>query len=133
MSSLVQKARQFRENRKGNLRSPDCPSRGVLEHVTSRWGVLILLLLQERTHRFSELGRSVGGVSQKMLAQTLQALEADGFVLRTVKPTVPPQVAYSLTPLGTEVAAHIQGLTGWIEDNLPKVMQIRAQRQSATA
>jgi len=114
------------ESRKGNLYSADCPSRSVLDHVTSRWGTLVLIILLEKTHRFSELRRRIGGVSEKMLAHSLQALEADGFVLRTAYPTVPPKVEYSLTPLGREAAPHIKALTGWIEVNLPRVMKIRA-------
>ncbi len=91
-----------------------------------------MIILIEKTHRFSELGREIGGVSEKMLAQTLQALDADGFILRTVHPTVPPKVEYSLTPLGHGVAMHIKALADWIEDNLPKVMQVRA-KSGATA
>ena len=71
-----------RKIRRGDLYNADCPSRSVLDHVTSRWGSLVLILLLKGTHRFSELARGIGGVSEKMLAQSLQALEADGFVLR---------------------------------------------------
>ncbi|MCY1075800.1 winged helix-turn-helix transcriptional regulator [Archangium lansingense] len=121
---------------RGNLYAAACPSRGVLDHVTSRWGVLVLLALLEGTHRFSELRRKVGGVSEKMLAQTLHALEEDGFVVREVFPVIPPRVDYSLTPMGQEVATHIEALTYWIEDNLPRVFAARAQhaaRKSAPA
>ncbi len=110
---------------KGDLNAPACPSRGVLEHVTSRWGVLILVALTEGTHRFSQLRRTVGGVSEKMLSQTLQHLEADGFVTRTVHPVIPPHVDYALTPLGEEVALRVGDLAGWIEDNLGRVMVAR--------
>jgi DNA-binding HxlR family transcriptional regulator len=120
------------KNRKGNLYASDCPSRSVLDHVTSTWGSLVLNILLERTHRFSELGRSIGGVSEKMLAQSLRVLEADGFVLRTVYPTIPPKVEYSLTPLGREVALHIKALTGWVENNLPRVEQMRAKHKSVS-
>lgn len=116
------------EGRKGDLYNADCPSRGVLDHVTSRWGALILLTLISKSHRFSELRRTIGGVSEKMLAQSLQALEADGFVLRTVHPTVPPKVEYGLTPLGVEIAQHLKGLMLWIEGNLPAVMSVRAAK-----
>src|SRR5690606_40396826 len=71
--------------RHGNLLAADCPSREVLKHVTSRWGVLVLIVLESRTHRFSELRRAIGGVSERMLAQTLQWLEGDGLVLRTAR------------------------------------------------
>jgi DNA-binding HxlR family transcriptional regulator len=77
------------------------PSREVLKHVTSRWGVLILVALRDGTHRFSDLRRKMGGVSEKMLAQSLQALEQDGFINRVSYPVVPPHVEYSLTPLGS--------------------------------
>src|SRR4051794_19280260 len=86
----------------------ECPSRVVLEHVTSRWAVLILAALLDRSSRFSELRRRVGGVSEKMLAQTLQTLERDGFVHRDAKPVIPPRVDYSLTPLGRQAAAHVR-------------------------
>ncbi len=119
------------KGRRGDLYKPDCPSRGVLNHVTSRWGSLILIVLLERTHRFSELARRIGGVSEKMLAQSLQALESDGFVLRTVYPTVPPKVEYSLTKLGREIAPHVQALTSWVEDNVSTVMAIR-EKQAKT-
>lgn len=108
--------------RRGELLAAACPSRDVLRHVTSRWGVLVLLVLADGTQRFSGLRRKIGGVSEKMLAQTLQWLEADGFVLRTAYPVVPPHVEYSLTPLGTEVAAQVAGLADWIEENLPRIL-----------
>ena len=105
----------------------DCPSRIILEHVTSRWGVLVLAALLDRSYRFSELRRHVGGVSEKMLAQTLQALERDGFVLRDAKPVIPPRVDYSLTPLGQEVAAKVHSLAHWVESRVPAVMEARDQ------
>lgn len=98
-----------------------CPSRRILNHVTSRWGVLVLLALRAETLRFSGLRRRIGGVSERMLAQTLQRLEADGFVLRHAFDVVPPHVEYSLTPLGQEIALRIKGLTDWIEANLNRI------------
>ncbi len=112
---------------RGDLYAPLCPSRGVLEHVTSRWGVLVLGVLMEGTRRFSELRREVAGVSEKMLAQTLQALEQDGFVLREVYPVIPPRVDYSLTPMGLEVAEHVSGLADWIEENMARVLEARTR------
>ncbi len=103
-----------------------CPSREVLTHVTSKWGVLVLAALADRTHRFSELRRRIDGVSEKMLAQTLAVLETDGFVLRTAYPEVPPRVEYQLTPLGREVARKVGGLVEWIEGNLARVEKVRA-------
>lgn len=119
--------------RNGNLFAEQCPSRDVLKHVTSRWGVLILVALREGTHRFSDLRRKVGGVSEKMLAQTLQWLESDGFVNRKSFPVVPPHVEYSLTPLGLEVSEKVAALADWIELNLPQVMASRPTEQDASA
>lgn len=111
--------------RRGEIFAVQCPSREILKHVTSRWGVLILVALMEGTHRFSELRRKVGEVSEKMLAQTLQQLEQDGFVNRVSHPVVPPHVEYSLTPLGIGVGQQVESLTDWIETNLPKIMAAR--------
>jgi len=111
--------------RRGDLLAVECPSRDVLRHVTSRWGVLVLLVLAEGTQRFSGLRRRIGGVSEKMLAQTLQRLESDGLVDRQEFPVVPPHVEYTLTPLGTEAAERVRGLADWIEINLPQIMVAR--------
>ena len=111
---------------KGNLYDANCPSRSVLDHVTSRWGSLVLLVLLDGTLRFSQLARTIGGVSEKMLAQTLQSLESDGLLTRTVYPTIPPKVEYSLTRQGTEVATHIKTLTNWVQDNVDEIMKTRA-------
>jgi DNA-binding HxlR family transcriptional regulator len=113
---------------RGDLFAAACPSREVLNHVTSRWGVLVLVALMDGTHRFSELRRQIGGVSERMLAQTLQGLEADGFVLRTAYRVVPPHVEYSLTPMGHEVAEQVKGLADWIEGNLGRILKARAAR-----
>lgn len=113
----------------GDLFARPCPSRDVLKHVCSRWGVLILIALQDGTHRFSELRNRMGGVSEKMLAQSLKALADDGFVKRVSHPVVPPFVEYSLTPLGEEVAQHVRQLADWIELNLPRVLQAREDQQ----
>ncbi|WP_116952561.1 winged helix-turn-helix transcriptional regulator [Jiangella endophytica] len=117
----------------GDVFDVNCPSRGVLEHVTSRWGVLVLAALGERELRFGELHRRIGGVSQKMLAQTLRALAADGFVERTVIPAAPPRVSYRLTETGDQVAAHVVGLVGWIERHLPAILAAREAEPAAAA
>ena len=114
--------------RDGNLFAEQCPSREVLKHVTSRWGVLILVALRDGTHRFSDLRRKMGGVSEKMLAQSLQALEQDGFINRVSYPVVPPHVEYSLTQLGEQVSDKVAALADWIEVNTPKVMANRDDR-----
>lgn len=115
---------------RGDLMSASCPSREVLKHMTSRWGVLVLIALERKTCRFSELRRVIGGVSERMLAQTLQWLERDGLVLRKAYEVVPPHVEYSLTDLGIAAAERVRLLTDWIETNLP---QISAHREKAGA
>jgi DNA-binding HxlR family transcriptional regulator len=120
--------------RRGDLLAESCPSREVLKHVTSRWGVLVLMVLEDRMHRFSELRRAIGGVSERMLAQTLQWLEGDGLVRRVAHDVVPPHVEYSLTPLGRQAAKKVRVLADWIETSLPRVMaaqQGRAQESRA--
>ncbi len=108
---------------RGDLMAAACPSREVLKHLTNRWGVLVLITLLGGTHRFSELRRKVGGVSERMLAQTLQWLEADGMVRRTSFPVVPPKVEYDLTPLGHEAAVRVRELADWIETSMPRITQ----------
>lgn len=113
---------------RGDLFAEKCPSREVLKHVTSRWGVLLLVGLLSGTHRFSDLRRKVNGISEKMLAQTLQWLESDGFVERISYPVVPPHVEYRLTPLGQEIGKKVEGLADWIELNLPQIMAAQQAR-----
>ena len=107
---------------RGDVFADQCPSRAILTHVTSRWGVLLLVALLGGTHRFSELRRKVNGISEKMLAQTLQLLESDGFVERISYPVVPPHVEYNLTPLGQEIGKRVEGLADWIELHLPEIL-----------
>ncbi|QEU91557.1 winged helix-turn-helix transcriptional regulator [Streptomyces kanamyceticus] len=92
-----------------------CPSRTTLEHVTGRWGALTLGALHEGTFRFNELRRRVDGVSEKMLSQTLHALERDGLVRRDAQPTNPPRVDYQLTPLGREIAERLLTLIDFVQ------------------
>ncbi|WP_430786074.1 winged helix-turn-helix transcriptional regulator [Actinoplanes sp. G11-F43] len=97
----------------------DCASRHVLANVTGRWGGLALAALHEGPHRFNALRRRVDGVSEKMLAQTLQALERDGLVRREVQATIPPRVEYSLTDFGQRVAAKFVELIELVEAGVP--------------
>lgn len=108
---------------RGNVMAADCPSRLILQHMTSRWGTLVMITLMTGTHRFSALRRQIGGVSERMLAQTLQLLEADGMVERRAFDVVPPHVEYCLTPMGRQAAAHLVALTSWIEGNLPALLE----------
>lgn len=127
----VSKKPQARLLQKGNLLAEACPSREVLMHMTSRWGVLVLLVLETGTHRFSELRRAIGGVSERMLAQTLQWLQNDGLVDRVAYEVVPPHVEYSLSPLGEQAAERVRELADWIEEALPQVLSERARRAHA--
>lgn len=115
--------------RDGNLFAAQCPSREILKHVTSRWGILILISLRDGTHRFSDLRRKIGGISEKMLAQSLQALEQDGFINRVSYPVLPPHVEYTLTDSGEQISDKVAILADWIEINLPDIL---AQKESKT-
>jgi DNA-binding HxlR family transcriptional regulator len=113
-----------------------CPYRLVLEHVTSRWGVLVLIELLDRPYRFSELRRAIGRVgriSEKMLTQTLQTLERDGLVHRDAKPVIPPRVDYSLTDLGREAAEQVRALALWTQQRLGDVEKARRTYDEARA
>src|SRR6478672_4661699 len=99
-----------------------CPSRTVLDHVTSKWGVLILVALSEGPQRWSELRRRAEGISEKMLAQTLKTLEADGFVRRDAQPIIPPRVDYSLTGRGDELAALLLPLVAWVAEHAEAIV-----------
>ena len=107
----------------GQVLSTECPSREILEHLTSKWSVLVLRCLSDGVHRFSELKQRIEGVSEKMLSQTLKILEHDGFILRTVYPVVPPKVEYQLTILGSQAAEKTMYLIGWIEKSLPEILE----------
>lgn len=110
---------------RGEVFAEDCPSREILRHVTSRWGGLTLMALSAGTLRFSELRAKIRGVSERMLSQTLDTLEADGLVSRRPYPVVPPRVEYTLTPLGAELAPRLIALADWIETNIWRVMDAR--------
>ncbi|NMN98049.1 winged helix-turn-helix transcriptional regulator [Antrihabitans stalactiti] len=104
----------------------NCPSRETLLDVTGRWGVLALVALDDGPQRFNALRRHVDGVSERMLSQTLQALERDGLVHREVLAAIPPKVEYSLTPLGEEVADRLRGLIELLEGKMPDVTAAQA-------
>ncbi len=99
-----------------------CASRVLLDHVTSKWGVLVLLALGVDTMRWSELRRCIDGISEKMLAQTLKTLEADGLVRRVARPVVPPHVEYNLTDQGRELHDKLLPLMEWVGVNADRII-----------
>ncbi|AZM78109.1 transcriptional regulator [Streptomyces sp. KPB2] len=88
----------------------DCLARDVVDHVTSRWGIWVLISLRRNDLRFYELRESIQGISEKMLAQTLRVLVEDGLVWRKVEPTTPPQVTYGLTEFGRDIGEPLTDL-----------------------
>ncbi len=100
----------------------NCRSRPVLQNVASRWGALALVALREGPYRFSALRRRVDGISERMLSQTLQALERDGMIHREVQQTIPPRVEYTLTDLGAQIADQLYGLIAILEDNIDVIV-----------
>lgn len=107
---------------RGDVFAPECPSRAIMRHITSSWGLLVLVALLSGTMRFSALRRRIRGISERMLAQTLQQLEAHRLVARHALPVVPPHVEYSLTPLGIETARRAEDLVDWIQVNLVEML-----------
>ena len=111
----------------------NCPSRAALEHIAGRWGSLVLVALRKGPTRFNELRRRVNGVSEKMLAQSLHALERDGIVVREVHSTIPPRVEYSLTPLGEQTADKLWELVAFLQSSMPKILTAREAYDESAA
>ena len=100
---------------KGRVLSANCPSRQILQHLTNRWGVLVMIALATGTKRFSEIRRDIEGISERMLTQTLQQLEQDGMVHRKSFNTVPPHVEYTLTDRGRSLKPVLDSMQQWGE------------------
>ena len=115
---------------RASVLKPQCPSRIVLDRIADKWTALIIQVLANGTRRYAALQREIGGISQKMLTQTLRSLERDGLVLRKVYPVVPPKVEYSLTRLGRTLIDPLNGLCRWSERHLPELQanRIRARK-----
>src|SRR6187401_735477 len=116
--------------KKNNVLNPRCPSRLVLDRIADKWTALIIHVLATGTRRYAELQREIGGISQKMLTQTLRSLERDGLVARKVHPVVPPKVEYALTPLGRTLIEPLNGICRWSEKHLPQLEANRARAQA---
>ncbi|MEX0955956.1 MAG: helix-turn-helix domain-containing protein [Rhizobiaceae bacterium] len=97
----------------------------VLARIGDKWTVLVIELLGRQPMRFSELRREIGGISQKVLTSTLRGLERDGFVTRTVEPTIPPRVDYEITQMGRELLEPIKALGAWARQNGARIEQAR--------
>jgi DNA-binding HxlR family transcriptional regulator len=106
------------QRKTGDCFNAACPSRDILNHVNSRWGALVLGALLERDLRYSEIRSRIGGISEKMLAQTLDVLERDGLIARFSYPVIPPHVEYRLTASGRELATRLMDLMRWIGANV---------------
>ena len=105
----------------------NCPTRIVLDRIADKWTVLIVGALEHNTKRFGELRREIGGVSQKMLTQTLRGLERDGIVLRKVYAVIPPEVEYALTELGRTLVGILDAIGEWSENNIEDVLKARSE------
>ena len=109
-----------------NPYAADCPTRQVLDRIGDRWTMLVLLLLDRRTHRFTELAREIEGISPKVLTQTLRGLERDGLVRREVFAEVPPRTEYTLTDLGATLVGAVSALDRWARSHIDEVQAARA-------
>jgi DNA-binding HxlR family transcriptional regulator len=111
----------------------DCPSQQVLDLIARKWTALVIAVLAGGTHRYGELLSRMGGVSQKVLTETLRALERDGLVQRTVHGEVPPRVDYSLTPLGSSLKTILVPVCRWAEEHLHEVEEFRRKSKTRPA
>jgi len=105
----------------------DCDVRQILDRIGDKWSLLVIALLDNESMRFTELKKTIDGISQRMLTVTLRQLERDGLVKRTVHPVVPPRVDYELTPLGVTLHATIQSLVNWTESHQAEIATARAR------
>ena len=119
-----------RSDDKPSVFNARCGAQQVLERIADRWTALVISALADGTKRYSQLQRTIGGVSQKMLTQTLRNLERDGLVERRVYPVIPPKVEYSLTPLGRTLIEPLRAICKWAEVHLVELEQARGRYRS---
>ncbi len=131
-SQLVSAAKPRASQSPPNPYDSKCPTRVVLDRIGDKWTVLVLGLLCERPLRFNQMRRKIDGLTQKMLSQTLKALDRDGLVARKVNATMPVTVEYSITPLGATLAATVEELQRWARDHIEEVVQAQRRYDSAT-
>jgi DNA-binding HxlR family transcriptional regulator len=125
MPTMTAAQRRAEDKREYDAFLAQCPSRQLLDRISDKWVTLVLAALQGGPQRYSELARTIAGVSQKMLTQTLRTLERDGLLTRTVMPTVPVTVTYELTTLGRSLQEVIAGLKLWAESHMDQVLAAR--------
>jgi DNA-binding HxlR family transcriptional regulator len=116
-----------------NVFDPKCPSRTVLDLIGGRWTVLVIGALADGPLRFGQLERAAGGISAKVLTQTLRALERDGLLTRTIYAEVPPHTEYELTSLGRELIDPLAALRGWAEAHIETIIATRAEADARQA
>lgn len=119
-----------RNSPKPNVFDPNCGSQQVLSLIANKWTALVICALAQNTKRYNELQRDIGGISQKMLTQTLRNLEQNGLVDRKVYPVVPPKVEYTLTPLGQTLTELLRAVCQWAEQHLPELNAARASHDN---
>jgi DNA-binding HxlR family transcriptional regulator len=119
--------------KKNDVLNPRCPSRLVLDRIADKWTALVIQVLASGTRRYAELQREIGGISQKMLTQTLRSLERDGLVQRKVYPEVPPKVEYALSKLGRTLIEPLQAICRWSEKHLSELEANRARSKAKAA
>ena len=132
MPTMTAAQRRDQERAAYNAYVAECPSRQVLDALSDKWVTLVLTALAGGPRRYSELSRTIAGVSQKMLTQTLRALERDGLVTRTITPSVPVRVDYQVTPLGCTLLPVMRAVKDWSETHIAEIHQARAAYDQAT-
>ncbi len=109
----------------------NCPIRNILSRLGDKWSMLVLVTLNTNgTMRFSDINKTIGDISQRMLTVTLRTLEADGLVKRKVYPEVPPKVEYSLTDMGFSLIPHVEALIQWAQKNMPVILEHRKAKSN---
>ncbi|TAI63760.1 transcriptional regulator [Bradyrhizobium sp. Leo170] len=126
-------AQRFQSWSSGEFDLGLCPVRGILDRLGDKWTTLIVIVLAQRPHRFSEIRRSIPDISKRMLTQTLRDLERDGMITRRVFPTKPPSVEYGLTELGESLLEPLAQLVTWAEKSQPKIATARSAFDAAEA
>jgi DNA-binding HxlR family transcriptional regulator len=121
MPTMTAAERRARHREQYNAYLATCPARQVLDSLSDKWVTLVLNALSEGPKRYSDLARTIAGVSQKMLTQTLRQLERDGLVTRTVTPSVPVRVDYELTALGASMLPVVTAIKSWAESHIDEI------------